>query len=475
MTENTMTDYKKIDFYIKCGRSIMHFAMMLVVCFVVNMAEAQTIVWAMKPTAYTDIKRVGTNLYMVTYNGKVGLLHADGTVVAPIENDDISGYYEHKALVTKADDHGERVMGCLSDDGTYCAFSEKFYTLMGQKFYSDGLLSVGDAVGNVGYIDERGTRVLGFDESFDRIKPFTEGYAAVFKNKRYSLVSKTGKKVKFGFSGVAEVSGGTNVFGGRVYVWDTTGKLYKCRVTSVAKCEKTKWPSQRTYDFLYRFAEITGVGKNVPMTAVESHGQADTRLTPYSADALWGYASDVGVAVPCQFGSAEAFDDGLAVVTHNGQRGLVKLIEGTTFEAEVPERAVPYFAGEKAICTFHLHVPSVWNDKSLEVMLTGNGRKYQLSTSTEGYRFTVDSQNLPTSCQLEVRGDGLLLYKAQLTFRFEKHVRCTTCNKDIVVCSYRGRHPQPKEKSAEGRKPSMKVCPTCGKDIRLCKYHGVHE
>lgn len=470
-----MTDCKNIKHAKECCLHLMRTAAVLMACLAASVAEAQTIVWAMKPAAYTDMKRVGTSLYMATYNGKAGLLHADGTVVAPVENDDINGYYEHKALVTKADGHGERVMGCLSDDGTYCAFAEKYYTLTGQKFYSDGLLSVADAAGQVGYIDERGTRVLGFDGSFERIKPFTEGYAAVFKNKRYSLVSKTGHKVRFVFNGVAEVAGGTNVFGGRAYVWDTTGKLYECRVASGANCEKTRWPKQRTYDFLYRFAEFTGMDKNVPLAAIESHGAADTRLTPHSADGLWGYVSDAGVVVPCQFGSAGAFDDGLAVVTYNGQRGLVRLIEGVAFGAEVPERAVPYFVGETATCSFRLQVPSVWSGKSLDVTLSGGGRQYPLTAGAEGYRFTVDSRSLPTDCLLEVRGDGLLLYKEQLTFRFEKHVRCVTCRKDAAVCPYRGRHPQPKEKPSEVRKPQVKLCPTCGKDIRLCKYHGVHE
>ena len=170
-------------------------------------------------------------------------------------------------------------MGCLSDNGTYNAFAEKYYTLVGQKFFSDGLLSVADADGNVGYIDTFGNKVVGFDGRFDRIKPFSEGYAAVFKNKRYSLISKSGETVKFKFLGIAEVNSGTNVYKGKVYVWDTTGKLYSSFVDNATSngsvvyvgnqrqsgvCVKTKWPGNRAYDYLYRFSAYTGDGKNVP-------------------------------------------------------------------------------------------------------------------------------------------------------------------------------------------------------------------
>ena len=77
-------------------------------------ANAQTVVWELKPTTYNDISRLGRNLYVVKHNGKVGLINSDGTIVAPIDNDQIGDLYEHKALVTRTDGHGERVAGILT-------------------------------------------------------------------------------------------------------------------------------------------------------------------------------------------------------------------------------------------------------------------------------------------------------------------------------------------------------------------------
>ena len=60
---------------------------------------AQTVVWQMKPTDYNSIERINDNLYKVVRNGKIGLINADGSIVADVVNDEISDFYEHKALI----------------------------------------------------------------------------------------------------------------------------------------------------------------------------------------------------------------------------------------------------------------------------------------------------------------------------------------------------------------------------------------
>ena len=75
----------------------------------------QTVVWQMQPTDYSQIERISSTLFKVVRNGKIGLINSDGTVVAPVVNDNISDCYEHKALITSNDGHGERITGCLTD------------------------------------------------------------------------------------------------------------------------------------------------------------------------------------------------------------------------------------------------------------------------------------------------------------------------------------------------------------------------
>lgn len=469
--------------------------------FVCSGVFAQTVVWRMKPQAYSDIKRVGENTYIAVSNGKYGIIRSDGTVVAPVENDNIGGYYEHNSLVTKNDGHGERVMGCLSDNGIYNAFAVKYYTLVGQKFFSDGLLSVADADGNVGYIDTFGNKVVGFDDRFDRIKPFSEGYAAVFKNKRYSLISKSGEAVKFNFLGIAEVNSGTNVYKGKVYVWDTTGKLYYSFVDNATSngsvvyvgnqrqsgvCVKTKWPGNRAYDYLYRFSAYTGVGKNVPFVDVETSGLKNENIIPFSEEGLFGYRQEEFVVLPCQFNAAEKFEDNLAVVTVNGMKGIVEYVGEESFEVVAPNVPVSYYEGEQVRCTLQLQVPAVWQDKEISVVLTNDGVPVNFKRDGTTCSFTCNPRQLSDVLEVEIKADGLLLYKSEVKMTFKKRFRCHLCHRDIEECRYRGKHPEVKkdicpkchkERSkcvcGKGR-AKIKACPTCGKDIKDCLWHGVH-
>ena len=87
-------------------------------CFAIC-GNSQTVVWQMLPTDYNQIERISSTLFKVVRNGKIGLINADGTLVSPVINDNISDYYEHKALITSSDGHGERITGCLTDNGLY--------------------------------------------------------------------------------------------------------------------------------------------------------------------------------------------------------------------------------------------------------------------------------------------------------------------------------------------------------------------
>ena len=449
--------------------------------------SAQTVVWQMKPQALSDLRRVSENLYFAVANGKVGLLRSDGSVAASVECDAVIGFYEHKAILTKADGRGERVMGCLFDDGTWHAFGDSFYTLAGQKFFSDGLLSVADAGGRVGYIDAFGNKVLGFDGRFDRIKPFSEGYAAVFKNKRYSLISKSGAAVAFTFNSVAEVNSGTNVYNGNVYVWDTTGKLYVCQPHRGGSCVKTKWPSQRGYDYLHRFAALTGKGKDVPMVGINEFGVKESDVVPFSAGGLVGYRSSQGTVLPCQFDGVSDFRSGQAVVTLHGQKGILRYVGEQNFTLTPPQNPVPYTEGSKAQCSFLLQVPEAWQGKTLDVTLNAGGTPIALSRSGNTCTFSCDPRQLSGDLYVEVRADGLLLCQENIDIKFRKIVLCRVCHKDIEQCHYRGAHPEPKKSICpkchkeldkcpghKNKETKVERCKICLKSIKDCEWHGVH-
>ena len=61
---------------------------------------SQTVVWQMKPSNYSEISHLVSDLYVAKINEKVGLVRDDGSIVAPIANEHISDFYENKSLVT---------------------------------------------------------------------------------------------------------------------------------------------------------------------------------------------------------------------------------------------------------------------------------------------------------------------------------------------------------------------------------------
>jgi len=433
-------------------------------------SSAQTAGWLIPPGAYSDITRLGPHLLKVSKKGKIALITTGGETLAPLENDLLTGFYEDRALLLRNDAQGERVMGCVSSSGRYTPFKDFFYTLNGQKFYSDGLLSVADDKGRLGYIDDRGNRVVGFDGKYNRIKPFTEGFAAVFKNKKYHLVNKSGTPVKFLFDGVGEVYGGTNVCNGLAYIWDTDGNVYTYDVKRGGTCKKFRnTPRDTSFDYLYRFAEISGKGKNAPFSDFQYSGSVNASAE--QKDGLYGFTKNGKTILPAQFSAATDFQDGFAVVTIHGEKGMLSLIDESTFEILAHDATKKFYANEDINCEFNILCPPSYAGKKLSIEIRDSGGASFPLTGADGiYRFShrpggesgIKEFSLSLSCE------GIHLLDTSLQYTFVKKQRCNICGKDKELC---GGHASQASVSKSSSEP---VCATCGKKISECKWAGVH-
>lgn len=427
---------------------------------------AQTAVWQMRPTDYSEITLINTDLYKVVKNGKIGLIRSDGTIVVSTDNDNISGFYEGKALLTVNDGHGERIDGCLTEDGRYNHFTKKYYTLNGQKFFSDDVLSVANEQGKLGYIDEFGAEVCGFDGKYDKIKPFTEGYAAVFKNKKYHLIDKDGTPVRFSFKSVGEVYGGTNVYNGLAYIWDTEGKFYTYDINRKGPCKSAKTPQNtRSMDYLYRFSCISGVNKEVPFTEKKYSGQKG--ILPSENGGMYGYSNGENVILPFQFHSATQFENGNAIVGLNGRLGIIRFVNGSSFSVSEISKAITFYVNKTTYCQFNIEIPEIWRNSDLQIVLKDQqGVSIETKHIDNNYSFT---QILSSSCKKDytvtISGDKLKLFEGKLSYSFTKKEVCPTCGKDKDKCYG---HP------IDIPKTTVKLCPTCGKKINECKFQGVH-
>lgn len=384
-----------------------------------SIAWGQAFVWQLPPADYTLIQALGDDFFQIYKGNSFGIIRADGTEIVPIEYDEITGFYEHKALILRTENGKKRIGGYLTDEGDFVFFKQAFYTLNGQAYYSDGLLSVSDDRGRLGYINESGVAAVGFNSSFTKIKPFSYGYAAVFEGNKYSLINKEGEKVKF-IIGFGEVQGGTNVYNGVAIIWDTDGNFYSYNVSD-NQCNSIRKPTNLRLDYLYCLASISGRPQAVPYVQLPIGEKGiSASMMP---NGLYGFKIDNQQVLPGQFSSATSLTSNLYAVKLNGKMGILRLIEdGRPFQLNLSKKDISYSAGGKAECEFYIQKPESWISENLEVSVIDDGTGQEMKAVTEGqsYRFDVYPKNKKQSFFVRVSSEGLLLLEERATYTFNR-------------------------------------------------------
>lgn len=416
---------------------------------------AQTVAWQLSPSNYSNLKRFGPGLYQVELSDKIGLIRPDGTVVAPIEADHIGGFYEHLALVTRMENGNyQRVLGALSDDGTYTAFGTPFFTLEGQEFFSDGLLSVQDAKGKKGYVDRFGNVVCGFKKNYYRIKPFTGGFATVTegRDKPYYLIDKEGQKQIIQLPDVGVVKYVFNPVEGKVLVVNDYYDTYKYTIMS-GTCERLgiKMTQETSAtDYLYRpkmVLEKTGapILKAAPF-ATFSVGEKGLKPTVHNGK--YGFETVDGKTIlPCQLDAATEFEDNLSVVTLHGKLGLLRYHEEDKrpFDIIVKEPLIEFDAGASVSCLFSIQTPETWAGKNMEVTITDKTTLETITPTANGDDFSFTLMPKRTEQKeyaVSVVSEGLQLWNGNMAFALKKKIvdlviNSLTLDKDITDPDYR--------------------------------------
>ena len=398
-------------------------------------AEAQTVGWRLPPAGYSSIVRFGHDLYKVEQAGKVGLIHSDGTVVVPVEATAIGNFYENRALVTRdegSDRH--RILGVMTSQGRYTAFTDAYYTLSGQEFFSEGLLSVTDANGKKGYIDEDGKKRCGFNRDYNRIKPFTEGYAAVRENgaMKYYLIDRQGVPLTIVLT--EEQIGRTvaNVYNpvqGKVLYYDDYGKCCKFDLES-RKSERVKQldgqKNMPSTDYLFRPQTVLkSVGMPVLTAApLSTLPPGEAGLEPLNQNGKYGFAANGKTVLPCQLDSATPFEDGLSIVSMGGRWGILTYYGGEQhFELTTPQAQLDFDGGSSVDCQFALKVPQAWSDKPVSITLTDrDSHDTLIPTGNNGlFAFQLTPEHsVQKAYEVSVASEGLQLWTSELTYTLRK-------------------------------------------------------
>ena len=138
--------------------------------FMTTSAGAQVPRWVLHPK-YDNIEMLGNGFYLVTNNGRTGVMNASEKEVVPLQYDKVSPFNTHYALIYK----DGRFVGYMSDQGRVKEFPAGQYQVVEQPSFYDGYLVVSNINGYF-YLRASDDEVIG---PFTGAMPFTEGYAVV--------------------------------------------------------------------------------------------------------------------------------------------------------------------------------------------------------------------------------------------------------------------------------------------------------
>lgn len=392
------------------------FALLLLVA---TIAAAQTIMWSMAPTDYSGLEYIGFEMFKANDNNKACIIDATGNnLTRGAAFDELTPFYDNWALLLSNQSGRKRVIGCISVDKICNIFPDdaEYYAIDGQAFFSCGLMTVENRANKKGYIDEEGELVIDFASGYDKIMPFSEDFAAVFKNNRYILIDKLGEKVTIVLPRVGEIRGGTNVYNGKALVWDASGHYYNYDVKQKACSKASKPAKDASPDYLYR---LTDKGNTPPYMAIEGRKGLD----PISSQGKYGYAVPGGgkTLIPCQLLEATPFIDNLAIAkTANGKTGILRYSDYSSgsFDVKVINEDITYSAGETVTCKFGITVPDGWRQEDIEPTIEG---VHVISVGTTGtYSFKYKPNEQHRSFTVNVVSGGLTMYTSAISYDFNK-------------------------------------------------------
>lgn len=385
-------------------------------------AMAQTADWLVTPQ-FADMKYFAPKMYKVTKDKKVGIIGSDGKTILKPEYDAINLFYEGRAVFVDRTPNGWLIKGVLSEDGTVNYAEDNYYLLPKYMFYSEGLLTVRNEMGQYGYLDEKCQPA--FDFTSDEVRPFSEGFAVVGEGDTFHWINTAGEQILPRLKNGGTPYGGTNFHNGKAYLWDEDGVFF-----TLDDNGKTNRVSSRelTVDYLYRVD--TDFGDEVPYASYSPDYSSE--WTPEERGGKWTYISKSGkLLTPFQYEKIEQFADGSAMAEVDGVYGLLQVVEDhSTFYTTTNKTRHVFSAGGSCTCDFTLAVPEKWKGQDLSVSLKDaeTGKAIALNRGGQNrysfaYRPSASRLQQRKSFRVEVKNNGISLWQGEEDYVFEQRAK----------------------------------------------------
>lgn len=392
---------------------------------------AQLITWSVKPGVYSKIEPCCADMYFVYKGNDIGVINGDGIVIVAPDASRITGFYESYALVLKSESGREKILGVLSENGTYSPVSGDYYTIPKQEFFSEGFATVTNPNGNAGYMNTKGQVEKLFDVTF--VTPFTEEYATVGEGRDFRIIDKRFNPLQITIPSNSPIYGGSGVYKGEAIVWDGEASLFSFNVSN-GMCNKIKNDGLKKaiknnlieWDYLGCFSSIT---KRPESVSYEQTKRSSETLNATEQGGKFGYAKNGKTILPCQFEQAENFHGNYAIVKSNGQPALLVLRNSDeTFAANPTNTEIKYKEKEATALPhkFRISVPSLWNTENINVKIKDiNGALIPTSYSEGTFEFKSDGgeDKETRRFEVELECDRLWLWNGDITYNYEKEKR----------------------------------------------------
>ena len=408
--------------------------------FVVNI-YAQIPNWAVHPN-YTDIKLLGNGYYVVSKDGKYGILNSSEQEVIPLMYDSISPFRDHLALLFI----NNEFVAYTNDKGILYDVSQENYVVGENALFRDGHLLVVNKKGYY-FINGETHAVLGpYSSAF----PFSEGYAKVnipksnkhiFDGTNYckylsvkdeiielpiedATTEEKNNMVDF----ISTVSNGKSivVIKKRVYEYDVKANSLtplssdgtdnkKSRLfTNERPIRITKGnddgcciqlqKGEMEFDSFMRLIRINSHGNLIKQNKVipveEKKSESLLRSLTYYGSPLLGISYDNKEILPAQFESVKEIIGNEAVVKSNGKYGVVKIEEKEQYQLILNDNVDIGFEHKTAIAKLKAVCPPFMIPS--QVLLSSEDESCQINVETRAENKNIESSTLTYDCTLTI-------------------------------------------------------------------------
>lgn len=406
------------------------FVIIAFACTAILSLQAQVITWSVKPGVYTKIEPYWEDMYLCYTEINVGVINGDGRVIVSPEATRITGFYSGLALALKSVGGQERILGILSDDGSFSEVDGTYYTIPNQEFFSEGFLTVNTSGGGTGYMNVKGHVVKEYNVSF--VSPFSEGYAVVGEGRashNFCIVDKRFNELQISLPSMSPLWNGANVFKGVAIVWDGNGNIFEFNPQRGGPCSVVKDKSIKSmlkgcdynpdYDYLGGLAKLT----NRPETApYKQPTRSSLALTVSEQGNKYGYIHNGKTILPCQFEQAESFYGNYAIVKSDGKYGLLSYHNTNDSFTANASSEIKYkkSSGKNLSHKFGITVPNLWVEDNLTVKVKDeNGIPVSITNDGGSYEFKSDGAKGTKKYSVEIDGEGLILWTGEIAYNYQ--------------------------------------------------------